>query len=128
MRHSINTNNTTGAIAAVLSALQDKLDFNQAVTGLAAKLADISFTQNIGNAILAGVGGAPGVAISAGVVVADSTNLANAFVGPLGDITAGGNVTISATARRQFQVVCGRRRQRGGGGCGRWRRGRLGNR
>ncbi len=100
---SINANNTTGAIAAVLSALQDKLDFNQAVTGLAAKLADISFTQKIGNAILAGVGGAPGVAISAGVVVADSTNTATSFVGPLGDIDAGGNVTVSATAQDNFK-------------------------
>ena len=102
---SVNTNNVTGAIAAILSALQDKLNIGGATTKLGNFLASksSSYTQTIGNSIISGMGGAPGLAVSAGVAVAESVNTANAFVGSQGGISAGGNVTISARAEDNFK-------------------------
>ena len=58
--NSTNTNNTTGAIAAVLNALQDKAVIGPAITGLGNKLKGISLTQGIGGAIVAGAGARAG--------------------------------------------------------------------
>ena len=100
---SINTNNVTSAIAAIINPIQDKEVIGPAVVGLGNALKGISLTDKIGQAIVAGKGSALGVAISAGVTVAQSLNTANAFVGSQGDIKAGGNVTVNARAEDNFK-------------------------
>ena len=53
---SINTNNLTGAIAAVLSGLQQKAVIGGAVKGLGSLLSKIPLTNSIGSAIVSGGG------------------------------------------------------------------------
>jgi FG-GAP-like repeat/FG-GAP repeat len=100
---SINTNNTTSAIAAIIDPLQNKPVVGGAITSLGKALSGISFTNQIGNSIINGAGEHTGVAVSAGVTVARSINTANAFVGSHGVVSAGGNVTVNARAEDNFK-------------------------